>query len=66
MQAGARLFETFDVWGGYHWVLRPGDHRVTRATVEALEREGRIVKGMSKRIYSGYHETPYTLAEAAS
>ena len=62
IKAGCTLIRSFDVYGGYWWWLRPTQKRVQKRTAEAMERAGLIVAGENKRIASGYHEKPYTLA----
>ena len=60
---GCVLIRSFDVYGGYWWWLRPTNEKVLRSTVEALVREKVLAEGKNERVYSGYQEMPYILAD---
>lgn len=66
IEAGSDLIRSFDVYGGYWWWLRPTAEKIQKATVEALVRDGTLIPGENKRIYSGYQEMTYSLRSAPS
>jgi len=62
MKAGCALVRSFDVYGGYWYWLRPINEKVRKATAEAMVRDGIVIPGEERRVYSGYRENIHTLA----